>query len=167
MKYIGTILLFTLLLTHQISAVGVAVEPASINVEMLKGADKKISLKVKNPSNEVAIFRVALDEFSEQASIAPTSLTLESQEEREITINFAPESEGQLSTNISVTAQPLSNQTFQAGAGVKVPLTITVSPDSGTNIFNRLEFYIAVFDILLLAFLASLIFKHKHRRQSA
>jgi hypothetical protein len=167
MRYIGTIFILTFLLASQVKAVGISVEPSSVNLETSRGEDKKISLKVKNPSSEVAIFRISLDEFSKQANISPTSLTLESQEEKEISIVFTPESDGQLLTNISITAQPLSNQTFQAGAGVKIPLSITVKPKANPQIFSRLEFYIAVFDFLLLIFLVNLIIKHKRKHQLA
>jgi hypothetical protein len=145
-----TLIAFPLASLH---AIGISVAPSQINLTTQVKKLEEFQLKLKNPSTEVAMFRVSLDNFDDWITPEQTSLTIDPQEEKKVTIKFRPTEEGVYSSNISVTSQPLSNQTFKAGAGVKVPLTITVSNNTTLGIYARLEFWIGVLDVLLILFL--------------
>jgi hypothetical protein len=107
-------------------AVGVAVYPAEVTVTAPSDTQTTTRIKVSNPSSDVAVFEVYPDEFEPIIKINPSSFTLESSEERQVTVTISPREIGQLHTSLSVVGRPMASNVFQAGSGVKVPLAITV-----------------------------------------
>ncbi|MFH0712366.1 MAG: hypothetical protein V2A55_00690 [Candidatus Jorgensenbacteria bacterium] len=56
----------------------------------------------------------------------PESFILESGESREVIVKAVPREEGIFRTDVSVEAFPVAKAAFNAGVGVKIPLTIEV-----------------------------------------
>ena len=130
-RYLLLILTVWLLAAQGTQAVGIAVTPGELIIETVIGEKTTSRLKVENPSSDVAVFEVYPDELESEISVSPASFTLESGEERYVTLIIQREKIGQIQTTVSVVAWPLANEAFGAGTGVKIPITIKVL--SGSN----------------------------------
>lgn len=114
-------------------AVGVAVYPAEVAMKAVVGETTTVRIKVSNPSTDVAVFEVYPDDLTRIIRAVPSSFTLESGAEQHVVLEVTASESGQLSTLLSVVGRPLASNAFQAGSGVKVPVTITAV--AGTNGF--------------------------------
>ena len=114
-------------------AVGVAVNPADVSISAVIGKATSVRIKVTNPSSDVAVFEVYPDDFTTVIKAVPSSFTLESGAEKYVTLEVTAPQAGQLSTMLSVVARPLASNAFQAGSGVKVPLTI-IAKEGGSGL---------------------------------
>lgn len=128
--------LYTLLLISALyaiasaQAVGLSVSPKELKVSATVGETATQKLKVKNPSGEVSIFEVYPDDLDAIVKVSPASFILESEEEREVTVQITPREEGIFRTDISVVASPVASSSFNAGGGVKIPLEIRAGQKS-------------------------------------
>lgn len=111
-------------------ALGVSVTPATVAVSAHPDEPTVARIRVTNPSRDVALFEVYPDELETMVTVTPASFTLESNEEREVLIRITAQESGQWLTTLSVVGRLMADSSFQAGSGVKVPLTITVSQPS-------------------------------------
>ena len=123
------------------SAVGLEVNPSKIKLEGSAGEKIQTRLTVSNPSLEVAVFDVYPDSFDTQIKTSPASFVLESGQSREVSVSFNFFKSGEFQTGLSVVARPLSKNSFNAGGGVKIPVTITVSENKNNLFANVLNFF--------------------------
>ena len=133
----GLLALSSLLFAFPAGAVGVAVNPAEVNMVAVVGEATTVRIKVTNPSSDVAVFEVYPDDFAAVIKVSPSSFTLESGAEKYVTIEVTIPQSGQLSTVLSVVARPLASNAFQAGSGVKVPLSI-IAKEGSTGLASAL-----------------------------
>ena len=110
------------------AAVGVAVNPARLEVFGRSGQERVETILVSNPARDVAIFEIYPDEFEAMIRIAPASFVLESGDQKKVTIKIAGTAAGRFETLVSVIARPLSESAFNAASGIKIPLSIEVAP---------------------------------------
>lgn len=132
-KLIATLALFVISVfaITPVYAVGVSVTPAQVNIQAHVGEESVARIKVANPSKDVVLFEVYPDDLENLVSAAPSSFTLESGEEKEVLVKVRAEEEGQFLTTLSVVGRLMADSKFQAGSGVKIPVTITV--DAGVS----------------------------------
>ena len=128
--------LYTILLILSLStivsaeAVSLSVSPKELKISANVYETATQKLKIKNPSGEVSIFEVYPDDLDEIVRVSPSSFILESEEEKEVTVQVIPRKEGIFRTDISVVASPVASSSFNAGGGVKIPLEIRVGQKS-------------------------------------
>ncbi|HAZ17105.1 MAG: hypothetical protein A3H59_01365 [Candidatus Jacksonbacteria bacterium RIFCSPLOWO2_02_FULL_43_9] len=115
-------------------ALGISVIPSEVSVQtqVLQPAYK--TLVVKNPSSEAAIFDFFVDDFEDAIRVRPKNIILESGQEKRIAIEMLPLQEGVFVTDISIVARSLSFQSFKPGAGLKVPITLTVTAQKNNHL---------------------------------
>lgn len=123
---VTTFAVLTLLLINGVGAVGLEISPPDLHASVFSGEERNIRLAVKNPSGEVSIFRVYPDEFEDFIKIYPLSFVLESGESKNVDLKIIFTKAGQFKTTVSVVARPLSSETFSAGSGLKIPVTVVV-----------------------------------------
>ncbi len=134
MKRILLILIVSLFAANFAWAAALKVRPASIKVEIPYGVLAKTELMIENPGNNVALFEVYPDNFSDWIRIKPESFTLEQGEKQRVILEIKNQEAGVFSTMISVVAKPLSSRKFQANSGIKIPLQVRISK-AKTSVF--------------------------------
>lgn len=107
-------------------AVGLRVTPTELKAEITSGQALEKEVIVENPGNEVALYQVYADDFSDWLKLAPASFILESKQSRNVIVRIEPKESGIFLTELSIIAKPLTNKAFSANSGVKIPLEITV-----------------------------------------
>jgi|GEM_PF-1417249 hypothetical protein len=129
------LLLATLAFGYTALAAGIQVSPARLDFTVFGNRQASQTLTVVNPTDNVQLFEVYPDDFTEQIKTMPTSFTLEAGAKKTVTITVLPQqgntqNSGQiLSTNLSIVGKPLdSSQPFSVGTGVKIPLNVILSP---------------------------------------
>ncbi len=145
-----------------VQAVGLSVSPKELKFLADVGETVSQKLKVKNPSGEVSIFEVYPDDLGALVKISPASFILESEEEKEVTVQVTPKEEGIFKTNISVVASPVASSSFNAGSGVKIPLEISAGesgpwfaalislPFSGARMLGIMLLFLIVVSVFLV-----------------
>ena len=123
-----------LILPSLVLAAGLEVRPASLSIQTTGNTNAETILHIANPTADVQLFEVSADDFSDEIELRPTSFTLQSGETRDVTVSYtSTNTESRVeSTFISVVSGPLSTNRLQANTGTKIPLTITVTPESPT-----------------------------------
>lgn len=101
------------------NAIGISVRPSELHVQAQTGETANVRIKVKNPSEEVALFEVYPEEFENKISASPAKFTLESGEEKDVVIKFKSGEDGIFSTSLAVVARPLDNPEG-IGSGAKI-----------------------------------------------
>lgn len=127
LTYTSFIFLFALLSSSSAQAVGLSVSPSELKIKTFAGDTATVKLTVKNSSDKVSLFDVYPDDFELNIKIMPSSFVIEGGELREVSVQVNLKEVGKYRTDISVVAKPLSDNSFRAGAGVKIPLYIEVS----------------------------------------
>ena len=150
------IILFLLAIAASAGASGVKVNPPKLKVAVKINETASEEITVTNPTNDVQLFKIYPDDFADIIKANPSSFTLEAGAEKTVTIAIkAPDDQKtseKLNTNLSVVARPLAETQFATNAGVKIPLSITVSENgnsSSRQIPNKA--YYALIPILLIA----------------
>ena len=115
-------------------ALGISVTPSEINLTTRVYQPPYKTLVVKNPSSEAAIFDFFVDDFEDAIRVRPKNIILESGQEKRIAIEMLPLQEGVFVTDISIVARSLSFQSFKPGAGLKVPITLTVTAQKNNHL---------------------------------
>ena len=143
-------------------AVGLFVRPSELTVTSPVGEERTVCLTARNTSGDVALFEVYADDPAAPVAVEPTSFTLQSGEEREVTVTVRPREAGRLETAIALTAQPLAALGLRAGAGVKVPLHIVASGGRAAGLAAvTLFFGNTANDLLLGGFVLALVLVFK------
>jgi hypothetical protein len=127
LTYTSVIFLFALFASSSAQAVGLSVAPSELRIKAFTGDTSTVKLTVKNSSDKVSLFDVYPDDFDSAIKIMPSSFVIEGGESREIGVQVNLKEEGEYRTDISVVAKPLSDNSFRAGAGVKIPLYMGIS----------------------------------------
>jgi len=136
-KYILFLLVVSVLLTGGFaSATSLKVSPAEINIIAVVGETGQAQLTVENPANNVAIYEVYADDFSDWIIISPASFILESQAEKEVLVQFESDEQGVFFTDISVVAKPMTDSKITTNSGIKIPLQVNVSADKTVRLFT-------------------------------
>ena len=115
-------------------ALGISVTPSEINLTTRVYQPTYKTLVVKNPSAEAAVFDFFIDDFEDTIRVRPKNMILEAGEEKRIAIEMLPSREGIFTTDISIVARSLSSQSLRSGAGLKVPMTLTVKAQTQNRI---------------------------------
>ncbi|MFA6466864.1 MAG: hypothetical protein WCV71_03325 [Patescibacteria group bacterium] len=130
-------ILFFLPLPSQ--AVGISVQPSSIDLLSPDVVEKKLS--VKNISKEPIVVHIYVDDFSDNINIEPNEFELLPEQVTSVRISgdFSNFSAGTQKTNISVLSKALDKKSFNAISGIKIPLSIYINKDyfqwSGPAVF--------------------------------
>lgn len=149
-------------------AVAVKVRPAQMQMEARPGILAKKEITVENPGNNVALFEVYADDFSERIKLRPESFTLQPGEQQKVVLEVKSQETGIFSTMVSVLAKPLSGRKFRANSGVKIPLQVRIS-EKKTNMFLaslypfRFSIHLASAVIILLLILGMLKCRQRPR----
>lgn len=151
--------------TNSAWAAALKVRPAELNIEIPYGNLAREELMIENPGNNVALFEVYPDNFSDWIKVKPESFTLEQGEKQKVILEVENKEAGVFSTMISVVAKPLSGRKFQANSGIKIPLQVRIS-EAKTNVFLaslypfRLPVHLASAVIILLLILGLVKYKY-------
>ncbi len=136
-KYISFLLIgLALMASGFVNAASLKVSPAEINIVMVVGETGQAQLTVENPANDVAIYEVYADDFSDWIIISPASFILESQAKKEVLVQFESDEQGVFSTDISVVAKPMTDSKITTNSGIKIPLQVNVSADKTVRLFT-------------------------------
>lgn len=127
MKRILLILIVSLFAANFTWAAALKVQPAEIEIEVVRGVLAEEELMIENPGDNVALFEVYPDNFSDWIKVRPESFTLEQGEKQKVVLEIKNQEAGVFSTMISVVAKPLSGRKFQANSGIKIPLEVRIS----------------------------------------
>ncbi|MCP6718793.1 MAG: hypothetical protein KJI71_00995 [Patescibacteria group bacterium] len=162
MKKNLSILIITFLLSAAlVQAVAVKVEPSELRIETNFKTHFKEEIIVENPDNNVALYEVYLDNFSDWIKVEPESFILESEDSQTVILEIDSKEKGVFSTTISVVAKPLSGRKFKANSGVKIPLEVRVVEGeketllatvyrNGTNLVYNSKNLINVLSLILI-----------------
>lgn len=115
-------------------ALGISVTPSEINLTTRVYQPTYKTVVVKNPSSETAVFDFFIDDFEDMIRVRPKNMIVDAGEEKRIAIEILPSREGTFTTDISIVARSLSSQSFKPGAGLKVPITLTVNSQTQSRI---------------------------------
>lgn len=108
------------------NAVGLMVAPSEINLKSYSGQPAEVEIIIKNPSTDVGLFEIYPDDFEGQIVFEPSSFILESGESRSVLVRSKFREAGIFKTNISVVVKPLSENSFNAAGGIKIPTSIEI-----------------------------------------
>lgn len=150
------------LIANSVQAIAIKIQPSEIKIEAEAGVLGEKEIIVENPDNNIALYEVYVDNFSDWIKIKPESFTLESGESQKVILQIKNKEAGIFSTMLSVVAKPLSERKFKADSGVKIPLKIKISK-SDTNKIST-NFLIWILYIFFSCFLLSILFLRKKRK---
>lgn len=138
-----------LFLPLDVLAVGLAVEPASL--EIVYPQDQESQLKISNISGEPIFVKVQADDLSANLDIQPQEFNLLPEETMivELGFDFTQGSSLVQKTNLSILSQALHPNSSNAISGIKIPLTITMTESSGVNKWLILLSAFVVFVLIL------------------
>ena len=144
-KIIVTIILFSLpLVTH---ASGIQVSPSKLEFNISQKAETK-KVIVVNPTVDVQIFKVYLDDSTRGVELSPASFTLEAGGRKEVAITVDPKKFSSpdtiVYTALSVLGSPLMEGSVPVGTGVKVQVSVTRSGGSSVNVTGLIFGLVAV-----------------------
>lgn len=144
-------------------AIGASVQPSKVEVSGFEGERIVEHVTVSNPSGHVALFDVSIDEWTEFVSVKPQSFTLQAGENRLVELAADLPSSGTYTTYVSIVARPLSDSVFQAGTGLKVPITlvsttmnekvVTSTRAGSSGMMTALLWMLAALNLVVLLFL--------------
>ncbi|MDD4990125.1 MAG: hypothetical protein PHW31_02335 [Candidatus Pacebacteria bacterium] len=117
------------------NAVALKVSPAELKIQTNAGQTASKEIMATNPDNNVALYSVYPDEFSDLIKIKPESFVLESKQSQIVVISAKSQQTGVFSTYISVVGKPLGEQKLKANSGVKIPIEIRVSNNKKNSVF--------------------------------
>lgn len=144
-KKILILIIISFLAANSVQAVAVKVRPSEIKIETNNQVLTEEEITIENPGDNVALFEVYLDNFSDWIRIKPESFILESGESQKVILAIKNEETGVFSTMISVVAKPLSEKEFKANSGVKIPLEVRVVQKEKSNFLAAISQNIKVF----------------------
>lgn len=108
-------------------AVGIAVKPKEINLNVTVGRQTETEILVINISEEPAMYQVYPDALLEVITVTPADFRLEPNGNQIVNIIVKAKKPGRFATNISAIARPVGAGGLPTASGVKVPITIIAS----------------------------------------
>jgi len=151
-------------------ASGVKVNPPKLDITTRLNESAVREITVANPTSDVQLFKVYPDDFADFIRVTPSSFTLEAGAEKNVTIEIETRSDqnssATLSTNLSVVAKPLAETQFAMNAGLKIPLSITVSENGSSGQIPDRIYYAAV-PAALIAIAAFVYFLRRRNKKPA
>ncbi|KKP90467.1 MAG: hypothetical protein UR94_C0027G0003 [Parcubacteria group bacterium GW2011_GWA2_36_10] len=158
-KFIFSLIFFFLFIPHA-QAVGLTLSPAKI--EVVYPRIKSAELIITNISSEPILVKISPDNWIKEIIIhdAEFALMPEAKTKVKIDFNFSVHKSQIYQTNLSVVANALSAASFKAASGIKVPLSVSVTPTK-----TKLVLFI-FFPILLLFLVIISIFYYYQRKKS-
>lgn len=160
MKSFWLSLIFFCLFIPDAQAVGLTLSPAKIEVAY---PDKKSAeLIVTNISSEPILVKISPDNWTKEIIIADAEFALmpEAKTKVKVAFNFAAHKSQIYQTNLSVVANALSASSFNTASGIKVPVSVSVTPAK-----TRLVLFSFLFIIIILVLITS-FFYYKKRKSS-
>lgn len=156
-QFIFSLIFFFSFIAH-VQAVGLTLSPAKIEVSYPK--DKSAELVVTNISSEPILVKIFPDHLTKEINISDAEFTLmpEAKTKVEINFNFAPHKSQIYQTNLSVVANALSAASFNAASGIKVPISVSVTPPK-----TRLVLFSFLFIIIILLLITSFFYYQKRK----
>lgn len=146
------------------SAVGLSVSPPELNASGTIFKAARTRFTVKNSSNEVALFEIYPDDFTDEIKLSPESFILNPGDNKEISAETNFKKSGKYRTDISVVAKPIAGSSFKAAGGLKIPFTADIGEErallSGLLISSVSRETLIVLSVILA--LAVLIFGVKY-----
>lgn len=131
--FVPVLALFACILPYQVRAVGVGVNPLSVQISTGSSGQGSALLSLTNPSNEPGIFTVSPDQLVSWFTITPAEVRLEAGETKSVEITVHATKPGQYALQLSAVGYPLDRRAFAAASGLKVPLYLTVAPLKQTS----------------------------------
>ena len=157
-----SIICYTFIFTVCVSAIGIGVNPAKLELEIENGDTIYQNITVSNPDNIELVFHIYTDdEFNEWITIADPNFSLGPYQEKEVGIYFTPltEKAGTFNTTIfAVALNPDSN--INLGSGVKIPVTVYLKKSMNSYYTNPIT-------IVLILIASILIFVYMRRRRNS
>ncbi len=128
MKKIFLISIISLLfITDFVQAAAIKVFPSEVKIKTESGVLARGEITVENPTEDITLYEVYADDFSDWILSKPESFLLKGQEKQKVVLEIKNKDKGIFLTNISVVAKPLSERKFKIDSGVKIPLEIIIS----------------------------------------
>jgi hypothetical protein len=156
-------------------AVSLKVSPSEIEIKAQEGKKAEAEIIIENPGENVALFEVYPDDFSDLIKASPSSFTLEAGEKRGVILISQNKESGVFSTYLSVKASPLAGGKLSASSGVKIPLRVVIQERQASDFLGLVAFiqsggnngFVLILFCLLSGFSAGLaLFFHQRRKTS-
>lgn len=172
-KIILILIIISFFAASYVEAVSIKVSPSEIKIKTAGNSVKK-EITIENPGNNVALFEIYVDNFSDWIKISPESFVLNGNKSQKVVLEAKNEETGIFLTMVSVVAKPLSDKEFKAAAGVKIPLEITFSEkgegvfvasilDSFSGLYKNQKYLIFAFLIIFITFIFFVIKRKKEK----
>lgn len=149
-----SILCYIFIFTLCVSAIGIGVNPAKLELEIENGESIQKNITISNPDNIDLLFHIYTDdEFNDWITISDPDFSLGPYQEKEVSIHFTPLAEkvGRFNTTIyAVALNPDSN--LNLGSGVKIPVNINLEKATTSYYTNP-----AIIVLILIALILILI----------
>lgn len=164
-SFICLVVLFWLLSVDFALAVALKAQPSEFILEAPLGESLIQELIVENPDENVALYEVFPDNFSDWIKAKPASFVLEAGQSKKVAVEIQTKEKGLFSTNLSVVAKPLSDNIIKANSGIKIPLSVKVAPVERSHFAAALftasddSFFSPVFSFLLGVALVLLVWR--------
>lgn len=120
-------ILFLFFAAGFVQAAAIRVFPSEVKIKTESGILVKGEITVENPTEDITLYEVYVDDFSDWILPKPESFLLKSREKQKVVLEIKNKDKGIFLTNISVVAKPLSERKFKIDSGVKIPLEIRIS----------------------------------------
>jgi len=149
--FIFSLIFFSLFTAHA-QAVGLTLAPAKI--ELSYPAKKSAELIITNISSEAILVKISPDDLAEEIIIQDAEFTLmpEAKTKVKIDFNFTAHKSQIYQTNLSVVANALAAEHFNAASGIKVPISVNVSPDKSYLVLFSLVLILVVLVFIVASF---------------
>ena len=151
-----SILCYISIFTLCVSAIGIGINPAKLEIEIENGESIQKNITISNPDSIDLVFHVYTDdEFNNWITMDDPDFSLGPYQEKEVYIYFKPLTEkvGTLNTTIyAVALNPNSN--LKLGSGVKIPVNINIEKATTSYYTNS----VIIVVILITIVIASILF---------
>ena len=157
-----SILCYIFIFTLCVSAIGIGVNPAKLDLEIENGESIQKNITISNPDNIDLAFHIYTDdEFNDWITIAEPNFSLGAYQEKEVYIHFAPLTEEVGTFNTTIYAVALNpNSNLNLGSGVKIPVNINLKKATTSYYTNP------VISVLILITLILIFISMRNRRNS-
>ncbi len=145
------------------AAAGISVTPSSLVYYLPVKAQVTKKITVENSFTHPQIYEVYSDELTDLVAITPSSFRLEPGEKQNVQIAVKSAESGNFATFISVMAADINRRQFNAAAGVKIPLQITVLTPTPTFFQKNFVWFIIILCCLILLLDVLIITSYKKK----
>jgi len=155
------ILCYLFIFTSCAHAIGIGVDPAKLEIEIVSGEKISKNITISNPENIEFEFNIYTDdEFTDWITISNPVFSLGPYQKKQVTIYFTPITDKSKKYNATIYAVALDSKgSFNMGSGVKIPTYITI--DKATNSFYTNPIFITLTLFALVIILISIAFLRK------